>query len=113
MLSNDDAALLREWSPLYQADAIITPLFVYQGENDSRVPRAQADAIVQALSARGVPVEYLVAAGEGHTVDRHETQAESLDKGASLCSGCHENKNSAGVTINATPAAALRNCVWR
>jgi dipeptidyl aminopeptidase/acylaminoacyl peptidase len=75
-----DAALLRAWSPLYQADAINTPLFVYQGENDPRVPRAQADAIVQALRRRGVAVEYMVAAGEGHTIDRRDNQVEFLTR---------------------------------
>jgi dipeptidyl aminopeptidase/acylaminoacyl peptidase len=75
-----DAALLRQWSPLHQVSTIVTPLFVYQGENDPRVPRAQADAIVQALRARNIPVEYMVGAGEGHTLDRHENQVEFLTR---------------------------------
>jgi dipeptidyl aminopeptidase/acylaminoacyl peptidase len=73
-----DAALLAELSPIHHAAEIALPLFVYQGQNDDRVPRAHADSIVRALRARHVPVEYMVARNEGHTLDRRENQVEFL-----------------------------------
>lgn len=75
---NVDAALLDAFSPLRDVDRIVAPLFVYAGQNDPRVPRSESDAIVRALRARRIPVEYMVAANEGHTVDRRETKVEVL-----------------------------------
>ena len=74
-LEKDDA-LLAEWSPLKDADKITAPLFVYQGANDPRVPRSESDAIVKALRTRGLPVEYMIAPNEGHSLDRRENQVE-------------------------------------
>ena len=53
-------------SPITMVDRIRTPLLVVQGANDPRVVQAEADNIVEALTTRGVPVEYLLAADEGH-----------------------------------------------
>jgi dipeptidyl aminopeptidase/acylaminoacyl peptidase len=77
-----DEALLAEWSPLRDADKIAVPLFVYQGQNDPRVPRAESDAIVRALRGRNVPVEYMIAANEGHSLDRRENQIEFFARSA-------------------------------
>jgi dipeptidyl aminopeptidase/acylaminoacyl peptidase len=38
------------------------------------VPRTESDLIVQALRPRKVPVEYMVAANEGHSLAHRETQ---------------------------------------
>ncbi len=70
------AALLQQLSPLRRVDQIARPLFVYAGANDPRVPRAQSDAIVKALRGRGVTVEYMVGANEGHGLDRRENRVE-------------------------------------
>jgi dipeptidyl aminopeptidase/acylaminoacyl peptidase len=69
-----DAAFLDSISPLRDADKIVDPLFVYAGANDPRVPRSEDDLIVKALRARKVPVEYMVAANEGHSLARRENQ---------------------------------------
>ena len=45
---------------------IKTPVLVVQGARDPRVNRAEAEQIVIALRDRGLPVEYLLAADEGH-----------------------------------------------
>ncbi|HEU4727614.1 MAG TPA: prolyl oligopeptidase family serine peptidase, partial [Kofleriaceae bacterium] len=71
-----DQELLRELSPLHAVDKVVAPLFVYQGANDNRVPRAQADAMVRALRERGIPVEYMVPTDEGHTVARRANEIE-------------------------------------
>jgi len=69
-----DAAFLDSISPLRDADKIVDPLFVYAGANDPRVPRSESDLIVGALRARKVPVEYMVASNEGHSLAHRETQ---------------------------------------
>ena len=38
------------------------------------MPRSQSDLITKALRQRKVPVEYMVADGEGHSLTRRETQ---------------------------------------
>jgi dipeptidyl aminopeptidase/acylaminoacyl peptidase len=73
-----DAALIRALSPIHQVDRIEAPLFVYQGQNDAHVPRAHADAIVGALRARHIPVEYMMPANEGHTIAHRENGIELL-----------------------------------
>ena len=75
-----DAKLLDEFSPMRDVDRIVRPLFVYAGQNDPRVPRGESDTIVKALRGRKVPVEYMVVANEGHSVDRRETKIELLTR---------------------------------
>ncbi len=53
-------------SPITKVDRIRTPLLVVQGANDTRVVQAESDTMVEALRARGVEVEYMVKADEGH-----------------------------------------------
>ena len=77
-----DTALLEQFSPMRDVDQIVRPLFVYAGQNDPRVPRAESDALVRAVRQRGIPNEYMVAASEGHTVDRRETRIELLTRSA-------------------------------
>jgi dipeptidyl aminopeptidase/acylaminoacyl peptidase len=53
-------------SPITHVDKIQTPLLVVHGAMDVRVVREEADLLVEALRARDVPVEYLLAEDEGH-----------------------------------------------
>jgi dipeptidyl aminopeptidase/acylaminoacyl peptidase len=71
-----DEARFRETSPYFNADRITSPLFVAQGANDPRVRKEESDQIVQALSARGVQVEYLVKENEGHGFSNEENRFE-------------------------------------
>jgi len=73
-----DAAFLDSISPLKDVDRIVAPLFVYAGANDPRVPRSESDLIVGALRERRVPVEYMVADNEGHSLARKENLVEFL-----------------------------------
>jgi dipeptidyl aminopeptidase/acylaminoacyl peptidase len=70
--AESDAAFLDSISPESQIDQVVAPLFVYAGQNDPRVPRSESDAIVKNLRSRKIPVEYMVAADEGHSLDRKE-----------------------------------------
>ncbi len=62
----EDAARLREQSPLFSADQIRAPLLVIQGANDPRVNQFESEQIVVALRDMGRPVEYMLAEDEGH-----------------------------------------------
>lgn len=74
------AALYRERSPLNHVDKITVPLLVLQGDRDNTVPKAQADALVEALRRAGSPVEYHVYEGEGHGWSKPETVADELER---------------------------------
>lgn len=73
-----DKQMLAELSPIHAVDQLTAPVFIYQGQNDAHVPRAQADLMVRALRERGVPVEYMVPTDEGHTVARRANEVELL-----------------------------------
>ncbi|MCE5173038.1 prolyl oligopeptidase family serine peptidase [Paenibacillus profundus] len=71
-----DKELLKEVSPVFHADKIVTPLFVAQGANDPRVNKAESDQIVEALKKRGIDVEYMVKDNEGHGFNNEENRIE-------------------------------------
>ena len=60
------AELYRQRSPVHFLDQISCPVLVMQGLDDKVVPPSQADAIVEALAANGIPHAYLAFEGEGH-----------------------------------------------
>lgn len=60
------AATYRERSPIHALDRIACPVLVLQGLDDKVVPPAQAEAIVAALAANGIPHAYVAFEGEGH-----------------------------------------------
>jgi dipeptidyl aminopeptidase/acylaminoacyl peptidase len=68
-----------ERSPINHVDALDTPLAVFQGDEDEVVPPAQAEAIVAALRAKGVPHCYLLFAGEQHGFRKAENIRAALD----------------------------------
>jgi dipeptidyl aminopeptidase/acylaminoacyl peptidase len=75
-----DAAFLKTVSPIEQIDKIVDPLFVYAGANDPRVPRNESDQVVRILRERKIPVEYMVAENEGHSLDRRENAIEFFSR---------------------------------
>ncbi len=77
-----DAAFLDTISPLKDVENIVDPLFVYAGANDPRVPRSESDQLVRALRQRKIPVEYMVAENEGHSLERRDTQIEFTARAA-------------------------------
>jgi dipeptidyl aminopeptidase/acylaminoacyl peptidase len=79
-----DAAFLATISPIEQVDKIVDPLFVYAGANDPRVPRPESDQIVRALRDRKIPVEYMVADDEGHSLSRRENQIAFYSRAAAF-----------------------------
>lgn len=75
-----DAALYKDRSPIHALDRVKTPLLVLQGANDSNVPRAESDLVVEALKKRQQPVEYTVYPNEGHGFTHRENRVDSYRK---------------------------------
>jgi dipeptidyl aminopeptidase/acylaminoacyl peptidase len=75
--------MLRRLSPIHKLDRIKTPLFVLHGANDTNVPVVEAEQIVSAMKARGVPVRYTLFPDEGHgwrkTANRVRSTTEIVD----------------------------------
>jgi dipeptidyl aminopeptidase/acylaminoacyl peptidase len=61
-------------SPLGSVDKIRAALYVQQGANDPRVPRSEAEQIVQAVRQRGADVWYLLATDEGHGFQKKDNR---------------------------------------
>ena len=53
-------------SPLTNVDKIRRPLLIIQGANDPRVPRSEAEQILEAVRGKGQTAWYLLALDEGH-----------------------------------------------
>lgn len=62
------AAHLQKISPLTNIKNITKPMFIYQGENDPRVPLSESEQMVDALKLNGVNVSYVRAKDEGHAI---------------------------------------------
>jgi dipeptidyl aminopeptidase/acylaminoacyl peptidase len=60
------ADMLKRLSPIHKLDSITTPLLVLHGANDTNVPVIEAEQIVASLTARHVPVGYILYPDEGH-----------------------------------------------
>ena len=61
-------------SPLSRVDDIAIPVLIAQGRNDPRVKEAEAQQIVDALTAKGLPYEYLLFEDEGHGLVRPQNR---------------------------------------
>jgi dipeptidyl aminopeptidase/acylaminoacyl peptidase len=88
-----DGEFLDKISPFNFVEKIRAPLMVIQGANDPRVPRTEADQMVESLRRRGSPVEYLLFDDEGHGIVKlpnrikaYTAVADFLDKHLALSS---------------------------
>ena len=68
-----------ERSPIHHADRLVTPMIVLQGSEDPVVPPSQAEQLVDALQAAGIPHSYVLFAGESHGFRQAETISAALD----------------------------------
>jgi len=72
-------AVYAERSPLTRPERFRVPVLLLQGAEDEVVPPSQAEAIRDALAARGVPHAYVLYEGEGHGFRRTETVVHALE----------------------------------
>src|SRR5205807_924659 len=74
-----EAGLYRERSPIHYTDRLSCPMLILQGLEDKVVPPAQAEAMVEALRAKGLPFAYLAYEGEQHGFRKAENIRRSLE----------------------------------
>ena len=58
--------MYRARSPIHFVDLLSCPVILFQGLEDEVVPPAQAEIMVEALEAKGLPYAYLPFEGEQH-----------------------------------------------
>jgi len=75
-----DAERYRARTPLHQAGRIQVPLIFFQGGLDAVVPPAQTEAMVAALRARQIPVEYHLYRDERHGFRQSANLADALER---------------------------------
>jgi len=66
-------------SPIHHTGHLSRPIIFFQGLEDRVVPPSQAEKMVQALRARGLPVAYIAFEGEQHGFRRAENIKRALD----------------------------------
>jgi dipeptidyl aminopeptidase/acylaminoacyl peptidase len=71
--------LYRERSPIHFPERLSCPVIFFQGLDDPVVPPNQAEMMVAALRAKGLPVAYFAFAGEQHGFRRAETIRRCLE----------------------------------
>ncbi|WP_017721873.1 S9 family peptidase [Kamptonema formosum] len=71
--------LYRQRSPIHFTDRLSCPLIFFQGLEDKVVPPSQAEMMVAALRAKGLPVAYVAFEGEGHGFRKAENIKRALD----------------------------------
>ncbi len=72
-----DLYLIR--SPIHHIEGLNCPVIFLQGAEDRIVPPDQAEAMVAALRAKGIPVAYLLFEGEQHGFRRAENIRRALE----------------------------------
>jgi dipeptidyl aminopeptidase/acylaminoacyl peptidase len=75
----EEQDLYRERSPIHFTDHLKCPVIFFQGLDDKMVPPNQAEMMVKALRAKGVPVAYLPFGGEQHGFRRAENIKRALE----------------------------------
>jgi dipeptidyl aminopeptidase/acylaminoacyl peptidase len=66
-------------SPIQHVDRLACPVIFLQGLEDKVVPPNQAELMVEALRAKGLPVAYVAFEGEQHGFRRAENIKRALD----------------------------------
>lgn len=75
----EDKAVYEARSPINHTDGFSCPLLVLQGTEDAVVPPNQAEAIVAAVAAKGIPHASIMFEGEQHGFRRSENIVRSLE----------------------------------
>lgn len=68
-----------ERSPIHSTNQLSCPVIFFQGDEDKIVPPNQAEMMVDALKAKGLPVAYVLFEGEQHGFRKAENIKRALD----------------------------------
>jgi dipeptidyl aminopeptidase/acylaminoacyl peptidase len=71
--------LYEKRSPIHFTDQLSCPVIFFQGLEDKVVPPNQAEIMVEAIKAKGLPVAYVAYEGEQHGFRRAENIKRTLD----------------------------------
>jgi dipeptidyl aminopeptidase/acylaminoacyl peptidase len=71
--------LYHQRSPIHYSNRLECPVILFQGLEDKVVPPNQAESMVDALRAKGLPVAYLAFEGEQHGFRKAENIKRALD----------------------------------
>jgi dipeptidyl aminopeptidase/acylaminoacyl peptidase len=75
----EDAEVYASRSPIHHTDQLSRPVILLQGLLDQVVPPAQAEAMVAALAAKGIPYAYVTFPDEDHGFRKAANQRRSLE----------------------------------
>ncbi|HEX4753800.1 MAG TPA: S9 family peptidase [Solirubrobacterales bacterium] len=73
------ADLYRERSPIHFVERLTASVILFQGLEDEIVPPNQAETMVAAMAANGIPHAYLAFEGEQHGFRKSETEIRCLE----------------------------------
>jgi dipeptidyl aminopeptidase/acylaminoacyl peptidase len=74
------AALFADRSAIHFLEQIKAPLIVFQGANDTNVPKDESDKMVEALRKMERKVEYVVYPDEGHGFTRRTNRIDNMQR---------------------------------
>lgn len=86
--NSEDREFMMSRSPISRVDAISAPLLVGQGQNDPRVTKIESDQIVDAMSAKELPVTYVNFPDEGHGFARPQNRLAFFSVMEGFLEGC-------------------------
>jgi dipeptidyl aminopeptidase/acylaminoacyl peptidase len=75
-----DKAVYDNTSPIKYIHDVKAPLLVLQGEQDPRVPKEEAEQIVDLLKKDGKTVDVHYYPNEGHGFVKRENQVDSIER---------------------------------
>jgi dipeptidyl aminopeptidase/acylaminoacyl peptidase len=75
----EDRELYLDRSPIHFTDRLSCPVILFQGLEDAIVPPSQAEEMVRALDAKGLPHAYIAFEGEQHGFRKATTTRRALE----------------------------------
>jgi len=75
-----DIEILRMISPIHKIDNLSAPLFIIQGDNDERVPLSESLQMYEKLKEKGLEVQLMRFADEGHGLAKLENRIKAYSR---------------------------------
>ena len=75
-----DLETLEKVSPIHKIDKIAAPLLIIQGDNDERVPLSESIQMYEKLKEKGLEVELMRFADEGHGLAKLKNKVKGYSR---------------------------------
>jgi len=72
--------IYEKFSPIHYVENVKTPLLIWHGENDQRVPISQSYMFYRFMKKLGKNVEFVIYPGEGHGVHKQDFKIDLLNR---------------------------------